>query len=105
MRRCPPLERGVLAALQAAVMEVDLAPIHEDYAHIARKIRLLGVTLSDRKLVKGLKLIAASALLRGSLVAGREDPGRSPIWCRAASIRASCGTCCMPSCSTAATPC
>ncbi|WP_206244072.1 AAA family ATPase [Novosphingobium terrae] len=69
----PPLEHGVLATLQAAVLEVDLAPIHDDYAHIARKIRLLGLSLSDRKLVKGLKLIAASALLRGSLVAGKED--------------------------------
>lgn len=68
-----PLDRETLTALQAAAMDVDLTAIHDDYAHIARKVRLLGVPLSDRKLVKGLKLIAAAALLRGSERAGVED--------------------------------
>ncbi|WP_299192132.1 AAA family ATPase [uncultured Erythrobacter sp.] len=68
-----PLDRKVLAALQSAALEVDVSDIGEAYAHIVRKIRLLGVPMSDRKLVKGLKLIAAAALLRGSDKAGLED--------------------------------
>lgn len=69
----PPLDRQVLTALQASILNVDVSGVREDYAHIVRKIRLLGVPLSDRKLVKGLKLIAAAALLRGSQQAGSED--------------------------------
>ncbi len=67
------LDRSVLALLQDAILDVDVAGIRDDYAHIVRKVRLLGVPLSDRKLVKGLKLIAAAALLRGSQSAGPED--------------------------------
>lgn len=36
-------------------------------------MRLIGVTLSDRKIVKAQKLIAAAALLRGAQAAGPED--------------------------------
>lgn len=68
-----PLDRKVLDMLQAAIIAVDVAQVLDDYAHIVRKVRLLGVPLSDRKLVKGLKLIAAAALLRGSASAGAED--------------------------------
>ncbi len=69
----PPLDRSVLARLQAAILTVDVGGVREDYAHIVRKIRLTGVPISDRKLVKGLKLIAAAALLRGNMKAGAED--------------------------------
>lgn len=68
-----PLDRKVLERLQEAIIAVDVANVLEDYAHIVRKVRLLGVPLSDRKLVKGLKLIAGAALLRGSASAGAED--------------------------------
>ena len=68
-----PLDQQLLATLNAAMLDVDVSGIHGDYAHIVRKVRLLGVTLSDRKLVKGLKLVAAAALLRGSEAAGPED--------------------------------
>lgn len=68
-----PLDRQTLETLQHAVLDVDVSGVRDDYAHIVRKVRLLGVPLSDRKLVKGLKLIAAAALLRGSDAAGPED--------------------------------
>lgn len=68
-----PVAKSVIGALHAAALGVDMAPVHQAYAHIVRKVRLIGVTLSDRKLVKGQKLIAAAALLRGSGVAGPED--------------------------------
>lgn len=73
MPEVPVLDPALLARLQAAVLAVDIAPIGTQYAHIVRKIRLLGIPLSDRKLVKGLKLVAAAALLRGSMAAGVED--------------------------------
>ena len=68
-----PLDRNVLAMLQKSILNVDVAGVQEDYAHIVRKVRLLGVPLSDRKLIKGLKLIAAATVLRGSAQAGSED--------------------------------
>jgi MoxR-like ATPase len=68
-----PVTKSLIADLHAAALGVDMAPVHEAYAHIVRKVRLIGVTLSDRKLVKGQKLIAAAALLRGSRTAGAED--------------------------------
>ncbi len=68
-----PLGRGVVAELHEAALAIDLAPIHEAYAHVVRKVRLVGVTLTDRKIVKGQTLIAAAALLRGATAAGPED--------------------------------
>lgn len=68
-----PVEKTLIGALHEASLRIDLTGIYDAYAHIARKIRLLGVTLSDRKLVKGQKLIAAAALLRGADAAGQED--------------------------------
>ncbi|CAN5197695.1 hypothetical protein BH11PLA2_BH11PLA2_37480 [soil metagenome] len=49
--------------------EVDLSPILEPYADAVTKIRDLGVSLSDRRAVKVLKLIAASAVLCGRTAA------------------------------------
>jgi MoxR-like ATPase len=69
----PALDGTVVADLHAATLLVDLDPVYEAYAHIVRKIRLIGVTLSDRKIVKAQKLIAAAALLRGARAAGPED--------------------------------
>lgn len=68
-----PLDRGLLTTLYATILNVDVSGVHADYTHIVRKVRLLGVPMSDRKLVKGLKLIAAAAVLRGSNKAGSED--------------------------------
>lgn len=69
----PTVDLGTIGALHEASLRVDLGNIHDAYAHVVRKIRLLGITLSDRKLVKGQKLIAAAALLRGEAAAGAED--------------------------------
>lgn len=69
----PPLEKTMVEALQAAALAIDLEPIHPIYAHVVRKIRLTGAVLSDRKIVKAQKLIAAAAVLRGAAAAGPED--------------------------------
>lgn len=68
-----PVGKPLIAELHAAALAVDLDPVHDAYAHIVRKVRLVGVTLSDRKIVQGQKLIAAAALLRGATAAGPED--------------------------------
>ncbi|QNQ08486.1 AAA family ATPase [Sphingomonas alpina] len=69
----PPVDKSVIADLHRAALQVDMGPIGETYAHIVRKLRLVGVTMSDRKIVKAQKLIAAAALLRGETVAGPQD--------------------------------
>ena len=63
----------MVAALHRASLAIDLSRVWEAYAHLVRKVRLIGVALSDRKLVKAQKLIAAAALLRGAAAAGPED--------------------------------
>jgi len=68
-----PLPKSHIEKLHKASLEVDLSAVNQAYAHIMRKLRLLGVKLSDRKIVKGQKAIAAAALLRGKMVAGPED--------------------------------
>jgi MoxR-like ATPase len=54
-----------LRALARRVLDVDLGPVRDLYAEVAFKVRDLGVSFSDRRAVKGLKLVAASALLCG----------------------------------------
>jgi MoxR-like ATPase len=68
-----PLKTSTIAAMHDAMLAVDLAPVHEAYAHVIRKVRLTGAVLSDRKIVKAQKLIAGAALLRGETAAGLED--------------------------------
>jgi len=62
-----------LAALSRASASVDLEAVREPYAHIVRKLRIGGLALSDRRLVKGQKLIAVVALLAGRAVATVAD--------------------------------
>jgi len=52
-----------LGELSRSVYRVDLTPVEEAYRDAIFKIRDLGVTYSDRRAVKVLKLLAASALL------------------------------------------
>jgi MoxR-like ATPase len=54
-----------VAALHAELPRVDLGGVLEPYAELALKVRDLGVAFSDRRAVKVLKLLAASALLCG----------------------------------------
>ncbi len=68
-----PMPKAAMTLLHKASLTVDLSGVNETYAHIMRKLRLLGVPLSDRKIVKGQKAVAAAALLRGQMKAGPED--------------------------------
>ncbi|HEX3150712.1 MAG TPA: AAA family ATPase [Gemmataceae bacterium] len=62
-----------LRTLARRVMDVDLAPVHELYADAAFKVRDLGIAFSDRRAVKVLKLVAASAVLSGRSAANGSD--------------------------------
>jgi MoxR-like ATPase len=62
-----------LKALGRRVKQVDLTAVWEPYAEAVRKIRDLGVAMSDRRAVKGMKLIAASAVLCGRTAANPSD--------------------------------
>jgi MoxR-like ATPase len=69
------LSTADLSRLSARVPQVDLTPILEPYLELAFKVRDLGIAFSDRRSVKVLKLVAASALL-----CGRVRPCLSDLW-------------------------
>jgi MoxR-like ATPase len=77
LERSGPLESLVsaedLRALSQKVYEVDVQGIAERYAGVVSKVRDLGIALSDRRVVKILKLVAASAVLCGRKAAGASD--------------------------------
>ncbi|PDW03085.1 AAA family ATPase [Candidatus Viridilinea mediisalina] len=56
-----------------ALEQIDLVPIFDDYRELVRQIRAEGISLSDRRAVKLLKLVAAAALLRGEQQASAAD--------------------------------
>ncbi len=62
-----------LRRLYRALDEVDLEPVARDYREIVRRIRAEGIALSDRRVIKLLKLVAAAALRRQSIAACRGD--------------------------------
>jgi MoxR-like ATPase len=62
-----------LRALSRKVHDVDLTRVTEPYAEVVFKVRDLGVAISDRRAVKMLKLLAASALLSGRNAANPSD--------------------------------
>lgn len=62
-----------LRELSRRIFAVDLSPIDELYAETVFKARDLGIALSDRRAVKVLKLIAASAVLCGRSLAAGSD--------------------------------
>ena len=57
------------------VKDVDLGGVLPVYADAVGKVRDLGVGLSDRRAVKVLKLVAASAVL-----SGRDAANPSDLW-------------------------
>ena len=62
-----------LRDLTRQVYEVGLEAIVDRYAEIVSKVRDLGVALTDRRAVKVLKLVAASAVLCGRTAASVSD--------------------------------
>jgi MoxR-like ATPase len=79
LENAPPVAASVsaddLRALSRRVYAVDLSGVSELYADVVFKVRDLGVAFSDRRAVKVLKLLAASALL-----CGRERAAASDLW-------------------------
>lgn len=77
LEQTPPVESSVsaqdLRTLARQVYQVELASITEFYAETVHKLRDLGIAFSDRRAIKGLKLIAASALLCGRTAAQVSD--------------------------------
>jgi MoxR-like ATPase len=68
-----PVSAADLRALARRVYEVDLSPLSELYPEMVFKVRDLGVAFSDRRAVKVMKLLAASALLCGRRAAAPSD--------------------------------
>lgn len=64
---------ATLRALHQALDRVNLDAIATAYREVVRRIRAEGLALSDRRVIKLLKLIAASALRRKSLEAHPGD--------------------------------
>jgi MoxR-like ATPase len=64
-----------LRALSRQVYAVNLLPLLDRYAEVVSRVRDLGVSFSDRRAVKTLKLVAASAVL-----CGRDTAGPSDLW-------------------------
>lgn len=62
-----------LGLLHQALPEVNLDPIAADYREVVRRIRAQTIPLSDRRVVKLLRLLAASALRDGRMEANPGD--------------------------------
>ncbi|MDI1447252.1 AAA family ATPase [Polyangium sp. 6x1] len=71
----PILKESAVRALQYHLAEVKLAEVRPLYEQILRDTRAEGLELSDRRIVKGLKLVAGAAL-----VAGREQAAADDLW-------------------------
>lgn len=72
----PPEPRATieeLAAVTAAARGVDLEGVRPTLAHLVRLLRKNGIGLSDRRLVKIQKLVAAAAALGGRAIASDAD--------------------------------
>jgi len=75
-RTAPPaasVSADDLRRLSRRIYDVDLDPVRELYAEVVFKVRDLGIAFSDRRAVKALKLLAASALLCGRSAAEASD--------------------------------
>lgn len=62
-----------LDALNHAVPNVDMGPVRADLAQAIRQLRQANIPLSDRRIVKAQRLVAAAAVLAGRQVATRAD--------------------------------
>jgi MoxR-like ATPase len=77
LERLEPVDAAVsaddLQELARRVYDVDLSGVTELYSEVVFKVRDLGVAFSDRRSIKVLKLLAASALLCGRTRAAASD--------------------------------
>ncbi len=62
-RQAPHVTPEELRRLHLQLGRVDLEPIRQVYAQMVREIHAEGIDLSDRRLVKGLKLVAGACML------------------------------------------
>jgi MoxR-like ATPase len=69
----PAVTAAELRSLSAQVYQVELTAMREAYLETLFKLRDLGIAFSDRRAVKVLKLVAASALLCGRTAAQPSD--------------------------------
>jgi MoxR-like ATPase len=61
--------------LGKAALEADLSAVRVDLAHAVRVLRASGVMLSDRRVVRAQRLLAAAAVLDG-----RKNPSGADLW-------------------------
>ncbi len=61
--------------LAQAARQVDLSVLRPTLAHAVRLLRKAGIDLSDRRLVKAQRVLAAAAVL-----AGRREPTQADLW-------------------------
>lgn len=69
----PRADLASLDALNHAVPGVDMGPVRADLAQAIRQLRQANILLSDRRIVKAQRLVAAAAVLAGRQVATRAD--------------------------------
>jgi len=69
----PVIAPAQLNELSAQLQHVELKRILPIYQQLIRELRAQGSTLSDRRVVRGLKLVAGACLLRESEVAAAVD--------------------------------
>lgn len=72
-RALATLSEAAIRRLHERVAEVAVDTVRPLYAQILRELRAEGVTLSDRRMVKGLKLIAGAALMDNRTAAQASD--------------------------------
>jgi MoxR-like ATPase len=64
---------GALDELSQAARQVDLGGVRDSYAQAVRLLRRRGIALSDRRIVRAQRLVAAAAALAGRTAATRAD--------------------------------
>ena len=69
----PEVKMVDILSLHTRLREVDIAALRHEYARVILELRAEGVEISDRRAVKGLRLVAGAALLRGAETAGNAD--------------------------------
>ncbi|HEY1052800.1 MAG TPA: AAA family ATPase [Prosthecobacter sp.] len=77
MRRAAPPSAGITAAdirkLQESLPEVDLSAVRPAYLALVSRLRAGGIEVSDRRAVKLQRVVAASALMCGRMMARVSD--------------------------------